>query len=188
MYDVTPPTFDEGRHETSVIGRDYGRLLDLPAPDPEPKNEEHFAEGRDESEIKIGIRKNVGPEARNHPAQSSDEQHNPQYPRDVAGPVDQVAQENKMNSKDDQGHGPFVMKRMEQKPNLRMQLTGSKDGQVIRCGEEMIMSSKRNTPQRATAAYTNWNHAVSKDSTLLTGASRTYSAQAMMTSPIKLIM
>ena len=43
-----------------------------------------------------------------------------------------------MNSKDDQGQGPFVVKRMEQKPDLRMQLTGSKDGQVIRCGEEMI--------------------------------------------------
>jgi hypothetical protein len=41
--------------------RDYGRLLDLPAPDPEPKSEEYFAEGRDESEVKAGFRKNVWP-------------------------------------------------------------------------------------------------------------------------------
>ena len=37
--------------------RDYGRFLDLPAPDPEPKHEEYFAEGRDEGEGKVGIRK-----------------------------------------------------------------------------------------------------------------------------------
>ncbi len=30
------------------------------------------------------------------------------------------------------------MERMEEEPNLRMQLTRSKDDQVIRCGEEMI--------------------------------------------------
>src|ERR1700733_6196139 len=102
--------------------RDYCLLLDLPAPDPDPKDEEAFAEGREESEVKVGIRMNVWPQASNHPAQSSDEQRNPQYPRDVAGPVDQVAQENQMNPKDDQGHGPFVVKRMELKPHLRLQL------------------------------------------------------------------
>ena len=69
---------------------------------------------------------------------SSDAQRDSQYPWDVAGPEDQVAQENEVNSKYDQGHGPCEMKRMEPKPNLRMQRTGSKDGQVIRCGQKLI--------------------------------------------------
>jgi hypothetical protein len=49
------------------FSRDYRRLPDPPAPDPKPKNEEHLAEGRDESEIKVGIRKNVRPQAGDHP-------------------------------------------------------------------------------------------------------------------------
>jgi hypothetical protein len=80
------------------------------------------------------------------------------------------------------------MKRMEQKPNLRMQLTGSKDGQVIRCGEEMINVQQAKHTAESDGGVYQLEPAVSKDSALLTGASRTYSAQAMMTSPIKLMM
>ena len=43
-----------------------------------------------------------------------------------------------MNPKDDQGHGPFVMERMELKPHLRLQLAGAEEGEVIRSDEEMV--------------------------------------------------
>ena len=46
------------------------RLLNLPAPNQEPKHEEQFPEERDKSESKIGIRKKVWPQAIDHPAES----------------------------------------------------------------------------------------------------------------------
>jgi hypothetical protein len=41
--------------------RETGAVSGLLAPDPEPRDEEYFAEGRDESEVKVGILKNVRP-------------------------------------------------------------------------------------------------------------------------------
>lgn len=43
-----------------------------------------------------------------------------------------------MNPKDDQGHGPFVVERMELKPHLRLQLAGAEESEVIRGDEEMV--------------------------------------------------
>ena len=68
------------------------RLLDLPAPDQQPKHKDQFPEERDEEESKMGVWIKVWLQAIDHPAQSIDYQQNPDYPWDVAGPVNQVAQ------------------------------------------------------------------------------------------------
>ena len=55
------------------------RLLDLPAPDQEPKHEDQLPEKRDKDESKMGVRIRVWPQAIDHPAQSIDCQQNPDY-------------------------------------------------------------------------------------------------------------
>src|SRR5580692_6215660 len=95
-----------------------GRLVNLPAADQEPKHEEQLSEKGDKEESEMGIGIEVGLQAIDYPAQSIDYQENADDPGNVARTVDQVAQQNQMNSENDQAHGPIVAKRTEQKPEL----------------------------------------------------------------------
>jgi hypothetical protein len=53
-----------------------------------------------------------------HPAQSIQKQQNPENPRDIAGPINQVTEQSKMNPKDGQAYGPIIAKRTQQELNL----------------------------------------------------------------------
>ncbi len=87
----------------------------------------------------MGPRIKVWPQAIDHPARSIDCQQDPENPRDVARSVNQAAQQNKVNPKKHQTHGPIVANRIEQQQNLGMQMIGSKGRQVVRgckCGRQ----------------------------------------------------
>jgi len=114
------------------------RLLDLPAADEEPEHEEDFGEEGDEDEAKICVGEEVGLDAVDGPAESVDEEEDAQDPRDVAGAKDQVAEQREVNSEEDERERPSGMKGVELQPDLRLQLRGAEDGQVIRSGQELI--------------------------------------------------
>src|SRR4029077_9098298 len=78
-------------------------LPDLRTPDREPKHEDQLPEKRDKDESKMSVRIRVWPQFIDHSPQSIDCQQNPDYPGEVARPVNQVAQQTQMNSENHQG-------------------------------------------------------------------------------------
>ncbi len=108
------------------------RPLGLPAPDYEPHGKDQLHERHWKEESKMCVWVEVWLQRIDHPAQSVDYEQNPDNLGDVARPVNQKAQQTKMNAENDQAHGPIVTIRIEQKHNLRMQWTGAKGCEVIR--------------------------------------------------------
>jgi hypothetical protein len=131
MHDVTPPTFDEGHHETSVIGWTQGITVGSWTFQPLIQSQT-VKSTSPKAVMKVKSRLAFG---RTYGPKPAIIQPNPAMNN---GAVDQIAQENQMNSEDDQGHGPFVVKRMELKPHLRLQLAGAEEDEVIRGDEEMV--------------------------------------------------
>ena len=65
-------------------------------------------------------------------------QQNAHYPGDVAGAVNQVAQQYKMNPKWYEAQRPGVSKRIQQQQHLGMQRAGPEERQVIRRMQQVV--------------------------------------------------
>jgi len=108
----------------------------LPTPDQQPGHEEQLPKERNEKESHIGIRQQEWAQFMEHPAQTGDNQQNPENPGDVTRTENQVTQQKQVDAEQYQAKTPFVAKGFQQKINLGMQLLGADDRQQIRCVQQ----------------------------------------------------